>query len=121
RVPGERGERDVGAHDAGDARGDRCAERRELDGVDALGAGGDDGEVDVRVDARVAVAGEVLGGGQRAVLLEPADVRGAEARDVGRIFAVAARVDDGVRRVVVDVDDRRVDHVHADGAGLERG
>src|SRR4051812_39188750 len=41
-----------------------------------------------------------------------------ESRDALGIFAEGARVDDGGRRIVVDVDDRRKVKVKADGASL---
>ena len=80
-------------------------------------------QVHVRIDGGVAVAGEVLGGGEREILLV-----GVRALDEGhhvrgdglRVLAEGADVDDRIVGVVVDVGDRVVDPVDAEGAGLAR-
>ena len=58
----------------------------------------------------------ILGIGMRAV-----DVGGHVVRDVFRIFAVRANVDDGILRIVVDVGDRREDPLDAQRARFAGG
>ena len=75
----------------------------------------------MRVDPGVAVAGEVLGGCDRAVVLDAPHEGGAQHGDLVRILADCPHVDDGILRVVVDVEDRREGHVDADRPPLQRG
>jgi len=53
----------------------------------------DHGQAQVRVDGRVALAGEVLGAGRDPRRLHPLDARGAEARYQLRVLAVGADAD----------------------------
>jgi len=56
----------------------------------------------------------VLSGREHAVLLKAAYERSAQRPIQARILTVRADVDDRVRSVVVDIDDRREDHLHAE-------
>ena len=92
----------VRGHDRVHARVDRHAEGAKLDPVEAVAVGGDHGERDVGVGARVAVAREVLRGGERAAGPgAPDECRAQAAHGLG-IGAEGARVDDGVVGVAVD-------------------
>ena len=56
-----------------------------------------------------------------AVILQTMDECDAHPRREIRIFAVGARIDDGVIRIVVDVEDRRVRDVNPERAPFECG
>src|SRR5262249_29104434 len=120
----ERGHGDVGRHDRVRSGLDGGLEGDELQALEPLAVGRDGGEIDMAVDGGVAVAREVFRGGERQVLLigvraldERLDVRGYGRR----VFAEGADVDDWVVGVVVDVRDRIIDPVDADGARFARG
>ena len=115
------GQRDVRRHHDVHARGDRRAERHQLDRVEPRPGRADDGQRQVGVRAGVAVAGEVLGRGEHPVVLEAPHLGRHEPAHVGRILAERAGIDDRVGGIVVDVGHRREGQVHADGAALERG
>ena len=68
----------------------------------------------------VAVAGEVLGHGLHAAVLEAAGVGDDLAGDVVGVVAEGARAYDGVARVGVDIGDRGEVDLHAQGATLAR-
>ena len=93
----------MGAHDDVRARRDPGAERHKLERVEPGVPGGDDGEAEVRVRLRVAVAGEMFERGEHTVLVQSPHVLGHETRDGPRILAERAHVDNRVRRIVVDV------------------
>src|SRR4029077_2449556 len=73
----------------------------------------DDGQVEMRVDLSITMAGEMLGGGKRSVFFNPADVRFDERRNPLRIFAERTDIDDGVVGAAVYVRDGRENPVHA--------
>src|SRR5690606_19172126 len=108
----------VRRHDASHAGGDGVAEGHQLHRIQAGTVGEDDGELQVRVRLGVAVPGEVLGDGEHAAVLEPLDVRGDQRPGAPRVLAERARVDDGVRRIRVDVGDGGEGEVQAGDAGL---
>src|SRR5688572_7778784 len=60
-------------------------------------------------------------GGDHALALYSFGKRASEYSDVIRIFAETAHVDHGICRVVVDVENRRVDMVDSDRASLASG
>ena len=119
----EGGDGDMRRHDGVDARFDGRLERNQLEAFEAVAVGGNGGEVDVRVDGGVSMSGEVLDGREHERFLV-----GARALDEGlhvrgdgvRVFSEGADVDDRIVGVVVDVRDRVVDPVDAEGAGLAR-
>ena len=78
----------------------------------------DDGEIKVAVDRGVAVPGEVLAAGEDVVLLQALEERDGVAHHGAGIAAEGAVADDRVRRVGVDVEDRREIEVESDGAEL---
>ncbi len=119
RVEGRDGQ--VGAHDGLDPGVDGRLEREELDLLQALEVGLDRGHERVGIHGRVAVAGEMLGRGDHAVLLDAADEGVGDAADEGRVGADRPGVDDGIVGIDVDVDDRGVGHVDAHGPALEGG
>src|SRR5918993_5536022 len=60
----ERGDEDVRRHDGGNVRGDRGFEGDQFDGVEPIGRMLDQRQLEVRVDAGVAVSGKVLATGR---------------------------------------------------------
>ena len=84
----------MAGHDRAHARGDGCAKRREFDAVQMRAVAGDGWQIEMRIDAGVAMAGEVLGGGQSAIFFDSAHEGGDEFRHALGIFAERARVDD---------------------------
>ena len=113
------GQRDVCRHDRVDAFLDRPVERNQLERVQARAVGEDHREADVRIDRSVTVAGEVLAGGICPALLGATNERGAQARDQLGIGAEGSARDDRVVGVVVHVEHRREEQVHAARACLD--
>jgi uncharacterized protein YbbC (DUF1343 family) len=107
RVRRQGGKRDVSGHYAGDAGLDHGPERYQLDRIETRPVGGDDGQVYMGVNSRVAMSGKMLGSGQHAVILQPAHVGGGHAAHLQGVGAVAAGVDYGVQRIAVNIHDRR--------------
>src|SRR6266571_5272540 len=97
------------------------AKWHQLDRIESRVVDPNRGQPDVRVGVGIAVAREVLQGGQHAVVLQTTHVRPHQARDGTRILAERANVDDGIKRIVVDVGIGREIHVDADGAALPCG
>src|SRR5712691_10819203 len=60
----------------------------------------------------------MLGARRHAGGLQPADARGAEARDEGGILAIGANADIGAVAIRQDVEHRREIHVHAEPSQL---
>src|SRR5919205_414467 len=89
--------------------------------VETCAVSADGRKADVRVYRRVAVAGEMFGGRERAALARAADGRRDELGHAPRVFAEGADVDDGVVGVVVEVGDGAEQPVDAEGAGLLGG
>ena len=110
RLGVQSGNDEVRRHDRADARVDRGAEGHQRRLPVARG----DRQRQVRVDGRVAVAGEVLGAGDDTLRLRAADERRDVAGDQLRIGAERADADHGVVGVRVHVGDRR--EVQADAA-----
>ena len=75
----------------------------------------------MRILVGVAVPGKMLARGEHAMLLNAVDQRRAHVGDEVRILAERAHADDGIRRIVVDVEHRRERDVNAERAALERG
>ena len=99
-------------------------ERHQFEAFEPFPVGGDGGQVHVRVHGGVAVPREMFGGGQREVLLvgvRPFDEGPDVRRDVVRILAEGADVDDRIIGIVVDVGDRVKDPLDAQRARLARG
>jgi hypothetical protein len=65
---GQRRHGDVRGHDGIHARLDGRAEGRQFDALQALAAGVDHGHVQMRIHRRIAVSGEMLGGGEHAIV-----------------------------------------------------
>ena len=107
----------MGRHDGARAGGDRRAERRQLHLPQLVERRRDDGEAEVRVDRRRAVAREVLGAGGDSALLETAHERADVTRDERWIRPERPHADDRVERIRVDVGDRR--QIVGDAGGTE--
>ena len=104
----------IGVH----AAPDRLAERRQVDLVQLGAAVRDDGQAGVRIGVGVAVAGEVLGGAGDAAAVVAAHRLADHPCHQLRVGAEGAHPDDRVVRVDVDVGDRCVVLVDADGGQL---
>ena len=111
----------MGRHDRPDAGVDGRLERGELDFLQAFESGIDRRQEAVGILGRVAVAGEVLGRGDHAVILRPPDEGVGDAADEPGVGADGPGVDDGILGVDVDVDDRSVGHMDAHGPAFEGG
>ncbi len=81
----------------------------------------DDGQVEVRVDLSIAVAGKMLGRGKRAVFFDAAHIRFDEGRNPLRIFAERTHVDDGILGVAVYVRNGRENQMNANSPRFSRG
>ena len=88
--------------------------RRKLHPIERLPGLVDDGQIEVRVDVRVAMPGKMLDAARDAFAQRPAHPRGTEARDVVRIRRETALGDYRILRVVVDVEHRGEIPVEAD-------
>ena len=75
----------------------------------------------MRIDVGVAVPGKMLQRREQAARLQPAHVGGGQPSHERGIFAVRARVDHRVARIVVDVHDGREVHLDADRARFDPG
>ena len=90
-------------HDAVQPRLYHAAEGIELHAVEPLAREAQGGQGLVRVDVRVAMAGEMLAHGQDASVLEAAGIGHHLAGHLGGVFAEGAAVDDGIVGVDIDV------------------
>ena len=99
------------------------AERKGISSrcFEAILVGANHRQIDVRVRGGVAVPGKMFSGSQAAVFFHAAHEGCDEFGDALRIFAERARIDDRIAGIIVDVGNRRVNPVNADGAGFERG
>src|SRR5438445_301051 len=118
---GEVGDDDVRAHHDVRPGGDPGPEGDEFERIQPSVARGDAREADVGVDLGVAVTGKMFQGGEHPMIAQPAHVLRHETRDRTRIFAEGPGIDDGVRRVVVDVGVGREIDVDADRPPLGGG
>ena len=100
-------------HHARDPRRGERAERHQLDARKPLAVVLDARQIEMAVDAGVAVAREVLGAGGDAFPLQSEREGDRVARDLVRIPREAAIADHRVRRVGVDVGDRGEVEIHA--------
>ena len=117
RVEGR--DEEMRGHDRADTRRDGFAEREKLHAVQAGPVSGNGRQADVGILGRIAVAREVLGGGDHPVVLAAANERPREAGDELGRFADGPDVDDGVVGIDVDVHDGRVGLVNAHRPALE--
>ena len=123
RFPGiriKRGDSDMAGHYGACARCEGGAERGQLYLLEMMDIAREDGQVEMRIDDRVAVAGKMLGRGERAILFNAAHIRLDKRGDMARIFAERAHVNDRIIRVTVYIRDRRKNPVHPYGAGFGR-
>ena len=111
----------MAGHDAADSGSDRGAKGNQFQVLEAIFVGANHRQIDVRIRGGVAVAGEMLGGGEAAVFFHAAHESGDEFGDALGIFAERAGIDDGIAGIIVHVGNRRVNPVNADGAGFQRG
>jgi hypothetical protein len=78
---------EVGYHDAADALFEHFPERKELDAVEACAIVPDDGQVVMRVNISIAMAGEVFGASHHAVILHAFSIHKAFHGHVFPVFA----------------------------------
>ena len=105
---------DVRHHDGVDSGRDGLAERRQFDRVQARPVPGDLGQAEMGVSCGITVAGEMLGGGHHSSGARSPDVGGDQISDLFGIFSERTRIDDGIRRIGVDVGIGKEIPVHAD-------
>ena len=74
----------MAGHDRARAGGDGGAKGRELDAVQMRAVAGDGRKIEMRIRAGIAVAGEMLRGGEAAVFFDAAHERGDEFGDARR-------------------------------------
>ena len=74
----------------------------------------DNGQIEVAVHVRIAVSGEVFGARHDVVILHTFGVSETFCGNIVHIIAKTAVVDDGIVRVVVDVNRRRKIDMHAE-------
>ena len=111
----------VRGHDGVDSVRDGSLERLQLDRVHVIAVFVEQRQVHVAIDGGVAVAGEMLGGHQHAIVgigMRAVDERRDVARDGFGILSVGADVDDGIVGIVVDVGDGREDPLHSQSSGF---
>ena len=96
-------------------------ERDELHGIDARATRMHGRDRQVGILVRVAVTRKMLAGREHPVLLQTVNERRAHRGDEVRILAERSHPDDGIRRIVVDVEHGSERDVHAERAPLERG
>ena len=114
------GTKHVRGHDRRDAGVDGGLERHELDLAQPIGRMLDERQLEMRIGARVAVAGKMLAARGDAFRLQRPDDRAAEPRDLLGLLGERAIADDRVLRVGVDVEHRRVVERDADRLQLGR-
>ena len=106
-------------HDERDARLDGRPERYELDGPQPVRRMLDDGKLDVGVGRGIAVSGKMLAARRHAGSLQLLDDHAAQPGNRFRFRAEGAIADDGVLRVCVNIEHRRV--VERDPHGRQFG
>ena len=111
----------MGRHHGGHALGDRGPKGGQLHGLEAFAAVADQGQLQVRIAAGVAMAREVLGAGQHPFGLHAPGEGGGQGAGASGRFAPGPHVDHGVGRVVVHITHRPQHPVEADGAGIAAG
>jgi len=87
----------VRGHDRRDAGLDRGGERQKLDAPQPIGRMLDERQLEMRVRARVAVAGKMLAAGRDAFALQRPDDRCAQASDVLGLLGERAIADEMAR------------------------
>jgi hypothetical protein len=121
-------QRDVRRHHGTDTALDGRAERRQLDRVESGAVEIETRKYEMGVLRDVPVSREVFRGRDLAVFLCAVDVCGRHSGDESDVFAEGTNADDGILRVVVDVDDRieidvdshRTPFFRGDGSGEAR-
>ena len=96
------------------------ARRREFHAVQVSAVARNGGEIEMRIRAGIAVAGEMFRGGEAAILLDAAHERGDEFGNARRVFAERARIDDGIVGIAVDVGVRRENPRNSDRSAFQR-
>ncbi len=107
-------------HDAARSRRNRRAKGNKLQAFQPLAIRRNYRQIDVRIGRRIAVTREMLRRRQAAVFFDAAHKLADIFRNLLRIFAKRARVDDRIAGIVVDVRNRCVNPLHADGARFQR-
>ena len=107
---------DMTIHDGANAGVNRSAERNQFDGVKTFARNVDLRKPTMRIGGCIAMSGKMFGCGDNAGVLRAINKCGNEPGDIFWIFAVRSDVDYRVRRIVVDVGNRRVNLLHAKGA-----
>ena len=107
-------------HDRTHTGGDRRAEGNEFSAFEFCAVARNGGQGEMRIDADVAVAGEMFCRRERAIVFDAANELVHVRRDGCGVFAERANVDDRVVRIVVHVRIGRENPLHAGGPRFER-
>ena len=105
-------------HHRADALIDGSLERRKLDRLEALRCDVENRHLEMRIGRDIAVSRKVFCGRDQSVFLCAADVRPHEGRNLRRIFAERANIDDRIERIVLHVGDRVEIDAYSDGPRL---
>src|SRR6266850_275345 len=111
----------MSGHDAARTRGNRRAERNQLESAQARAVRTNHWQINVRIRRGVAVTGKMFCSGEPAVFFDAAHERGDKLGDARGIFAKRSRVDDRIAGIVIHIRIRSVNPMHADGARFQRG
>ena len=106
----------VRGHDESHTLPDRGFKRHALDAADPVGRMLHNREVQMRIDRRVAVPGEMLAARRDAVALQSVDDGGAKRRNLLRVFAERTIANDRILRIGVNVEHGRIVERDANGA-----
>src|SRR5437763_16803148 len=107
-------------HDSTHASVNRRPEGDKLDAIEACRRGVDARELEMGVLLRVAVPGKVLPGGEHSIVLNAVHERRAELGDQLRILSERPEADDGILRIIVDVEHRSKRDMDAECSALAR-
>ena len=118
RVAGECRYVQVCGHDAGGSVFDQGFEGGQFDRIQAIHVVGDQRQVGMRIDLRVAVSGEVFGCADDAAVFHTFDVGQAFGSYVFRVFTEGTVTDHGVECIVVYVHRRCQVDVQSGAFGL---
>ena len=108
----------MGRHHAGHAGGDGGAKGGQLHSLEPLAAVGQQGQLEMGIAGRVAMAGEVLGAAQHPLRLGAAHEGGRQGSGGGGGLTPGPHVDHRVGGVVIHIAHRAQHPVEAEGPGL---
>ena len=111
----------MGDHYGTDTGVNSFAKRHKLGFVQAFARVIDDRQAAMRIDGGVAVAGEMLSGGDHLLALHAFSKCDSKACDIVCVFAKASDINNGICGIVVDIQNRCINMLNADRTGLAAG